>query len=206
VILGLVAVFVSPVWALVLYAADIAIIFMIGRIALRIVPGKSTGLIMEMHSLRLPSLEVVLKQTWTRTKSIIYIVFPIYIVGSVSIQLLYRLGTIQQLSNLVTPVTVFWLGLPAIGGVLLMLGLVRKEFILLALVAIYGSANLTLYVTPAQLITLALVGMIYVPCLSTIVVLAKEFGWKHAIAITAANLATAILFGGIASRLLILVV
>ena len=205
VILGLVAVFVNPIWAFVLYAADIAIIFILGRIALKVMPGRSTGLIMEMHSLKLPSMSVVLKQTWTRTKSIMYIVFPIYIIGSVAVQALYRLGVLEQIGNLLSPVTVFWLGLPAVAGVLLILGVIRKEFILLALVAIFGSANLMLYVTPVQLITLALVGMIYIPCLSTITVLAKEFGWKHAATITMANLAAAILFGGIAYRLLTLV-
>jgi len=205
VILGLVAVFVNPIWAFVLYAADIAIIFILGRIALKVMPGRSTGLIMEMHSLKLPSMSVVLKQTWARTKSIMYIVFPIYIIGSVAVQALYRLGVLEQIGNLLSPVTVFWLGLPAVAGVLLILGVIRKEFILLALVAIFGSANLMLYVTPVQLITLALVGMIYIPCLSTITVLAKEFGWKHAATITMANLAAAILFGGIAYRLLTLV-
>ena len=41
-------------WALALYAIDIAIIFALGRIALKVVPGQSTGLIMEMHSFKMP--------------------------------------------------------------------------------------------------------------------------------------------------------
>lgn len=59
VILGLVAVFLGPWWALSLYVINIALIFILGKIALKIVPGQSTGLIMEMKSFKAPSIKVV---------------------------------------------------------------------------------------------------------------------------------------------------
>lgn len=204
-ILGLVAAFVSPAWALALYAIDIGIIFALGRIALKVVPGQSTGLIMEMHSFKIPSFSVVIKQTWARTKSLIYIVFPTYIAGSAVVQVLYALGVLGPMSAFLSPLTVSWLGLPARAGILLILGVVRKEFILLAGVAVFGSTNLPLFLNPVQMITLALVGILYIPCLSTIAVLAREFGWKATIAISAANFATALIAGGIMFRLLSLV-
>ena len=205
VILGFVAAFLGPVWALSLYAFDILLIFVLGRIALKVVPGQSTGLIMEMHSFKTPSLSVVARQTWSRTKSIIYIVFPLYIAGSVLIQVLYAVGALQAVSSVISPVTVFWLGLPAIAGILLILGFVRKELTLLAAVAIFGSTNLALFFTPAQLVTIALVNLIYIPCLSTVAILGKDYGWKTAALITLANFATALLVGGIAFRVLNLV-
>jgi len=206
VILGLVAVFLGPWWALSLYVIDIALIFVLGRIALKVVPGQSTGLIMEMSSFKVPSLSVVAKQTWARTKSLLYIVFPLYIAGSVVVQVLYAVGVLQQVSNVLSPITVFWLGLPAIAGILLILGFVRKEMVLLAAVAIFSSTNLALFFSPVQLLTLALVNMIYIPCLSTVAVLAKDYGWKTAVVIAVANFAVAILVGGIAFRLLSLVI
>jgi ferrous iron transport protein B len=202
VILGLVAAFVSPAWALALYAVDIALIFVSGRIAFKVVPGQSTGLIMEMHSFKVPSLSVVAKQTWVRTKSLIYFVFPLYIIGSVLIQVLYAIGILQQLSNAISPLTVSWLGLPAIAGILLIMGLIRKELTLLGAVAIFGTENLALFFTPVQLITLALISIIFIPCISTVTVLAKDHGWKTAAVIAIANFATAMLVGGIAFRLL----
>jgi ferrous iron transport protein B len=191
----------GPVWALALYAIDIAIIFVLGRIALKIVPGQSTGLIMEIHSFKIPSLAVVSRQTWARTKSLIYIVFPIYIAGSGLVQMLFAIGVLKPVSDIFSPFTVGWLGLAAITGIPLILGLVRKEFILLASVAVFGSTNLGLFLTNIQLLTLALIGMLYIPCLSTIATLAKEFGWKATITISAANLATALAVGGLAARL-----
>jgi ferrous iron transport protein B len=204
VLFGMVGVFVGIQWALLLYVVDVGVIFLIGRIAMKAVPGKSTGLIMEMSSFKMPSLKVVLKQTWARTKSIIYIVFPIYIVGSALLQALYVYNVLTPISNVLSPLTVGWLGLPAAAGVLLILGTVRKEFVLLGAVAIFGTANLALYFSPAQLVVMALVAMLYIPCVSTVAILAKEFGWKAATYMSLANISVAILIGGLAIRILML--
>ena len=203
VILGLVGAFLGPLWALSLYTVNLAIIFVVGRIAMKAVPGKSTGLIMEMHTFKVPSFSVVTRQTWARTKSIIYMVFPIYIAGSAVVQALYALNVLTPISDALSPLTVMWLGLPAVTGILLILGIVRKEFILLGAVAITGSTNLTLlFPDPAQLVTLALVAILYIPCLSTMAILGREFGWKAAAIISIANIVSAILVGGLAFRLL----
>lgn len=201
IILSLVAIFVSIWWALALYALDILIIFIMGRLALKAMPGESTSLIMEMHSLRVPSFQVILKQTWNRTKSLIYLVFPLFIVGSAIIQLFYVLGVLNIISDFLTPLTVSWLGLPAFAGVLLLLGIVRKEFILLTLVSFVGT-DLALALNSSQFIVLAIVGMLYIPCLSTIGILLREFGWKAAGTITSANLITAFIVGGLFAHIL----
>lgn len=206
VLFGMVGLFVGIQWALLLYVVDIAIIFGLGRIAMKAVPGKSTGLIMEMSSFKMPSLKVVLKQTWTRTKSIIYLVFPIYIVGSAMVQALYYYKVLTPVGDALSPLTVGWLGLPVAAGVLLILGVVRKEFVLLGAVAIFGTTNLALYFSPVQLVVMALVAMLYIPCVSTIAILGKEFGWKAAATISLANIAAAMLIGGLAFRLLTLFV
>jgi ferrous iron transport protein B len=209
VILGFVAAFLGPWWALSLYAVDIALIFVLGRIALKVVPGQSTGLIMEMRSFKVPSFSVVTKQTWMRTKELIYIVFPLYVGGSVLIQVMYWAGILQGISDVISPLTVVWLGLPAIAGILLILGFIRKELTLLAAVAIavatVGTADISLLFTPAQLVTIALVNLIYIPCLSTVAIIGKDYGWKTALIMTAANFGVALLVGGVASRILDLI-
>jgi ferrous iron transport protein B len=201
IILSLVAIFVSIWWALALYVLDLLIIFIMGKLALKAMPGESTSLIMEIHSLRMPSASVILKQTWNRTKSLTYLVFPIFIAGSALIQLFYVLGILEPISNFMAPLTVGWLKLPAFAGILLIVGAVRKEFVLLTLVSFVGT-DLSLALTPVQFIVLALIGMLYIPCLSTLSILIKEFGVKAASVISAANLVTAILVGGIVAHVL----
>ena len=203
VILGLVAAFIGIWWALALYVVDLLIMFVVVKVAVKAVPGELTGLIMEMHSFKTPSLSVMGKQTWARTKSLIYMVFPIYMIASALVQGAYALGWLDPLNNAISFLTVGWLGLPVIAGTLLIFGAARKELILLMAVTLFG-ANLALHLTSVQLIVLALVGTIY-PCFATVGTLTKEFGWKSAWAIIGANLATAILVGGIAARLLTLV-
>ncbi len=201
VLLGLVAVFAGIKWAIILYIIDFLVILGVGRIAFRALPGETPGLIMELHSFRVPSLWVVMRQTWIRTKSLIYLVFPIYIFGSSGVQALYALGILDPVGRLLSPLTVTWLGLPAITGILLIFGIVRKEYILLMLVAIYGM-NLSQYLTQIQFVVLAFIGMLYLPCLSTITILAREFGWKSSAIISLTNLVTAIVLGGVFYRIL----
>ena len=202
VILGLVAAFVNIWWALALYAFDILLILVVGRIAFKAVPGESVGLIMEMPDYHVPSLSVVLKQTLTRTKSLIWIVFPAYIVGSAIIQAFYAAGLLNPVNDLLAPVTVLWLGLPAVVGITLIFGIVRKELTILTLAVIFGTMNFATIMSPVQLVVLALVSMLYIPCISVILVLASEFGWKKALAISAAEIIMAIGIGGVAYRVL----
>ena len=199
VILGLVAIYVSVWWAIALYAIDILVMFLLGRIALKVVPGETSGLIMEMHSFKAPSLSVAAKQTWSRTKSLIYLVFPVYIIGSALIQALYAFGVLTPIANFLAPLTVVWLGLPVFAGVVLIFGAVRKEFTLLMLVALFGT-NLAAVLSPVQFIILALVSMLFIPCLATLTILLREFGWKATASIALANIITAIIVGGLFYR------
>ncbi|MDR0460216.1 MAG: ferrous iron transport protein B [Nitrososphaerota archaeon] len=202
VLFGMVGLFVGIQWALLLYVVNLVIIFVMGRVAMKAVPGKSTGLIMEMSSFKRPSIKIALKQTWTRTKSIIYVVFPIYIIGSALIQVLYIYDILTPISNALYPLTVLWLGLPAFAGVLLLLGTVRKELIILGASAILGTTNLLIGFTPIQLVVMALVAMLYIPCVSTIAILGKEFCWKSAALISLANIGTALILGGLTFHIL----
>ncbi len=201
VIMGLVALYVNIWWALALYAIDILVMLIAGRIAYKVIPGETSGLIMEMHSFKIPSLAVAFKQTWKRTKSLIYLVFPVYIIASALIQALYAFGFLTPIANFLAPITVFWLGLPVFAGVVLIFGAVRKEYTILMLVALFGT-NLAAVLTPVQFIILALVSMLFIPCLSTITIMLRDFGWKATGTIAIANIITAMLVGGIVFRII----
>lgn len=202
VILGLVAAFVNIWWAMALYVFDIVLIILLGRIAFKLVPGESVGLIMEMPEYHVPSAKVVLKQTWARTKSLLWVVFPAYIIGSAVLQAIYAAGWLDPANDALRPITVEWLGLPSAVGILLIFGLVRKELTILMLAVIFQTTNFASIMSPVQLIVLSLVTMIYVPCLAVILCLAKEFGWKKTAAIAIFEVSFAILLGGVAFRLL----
>jgi len=202
VILALVGAFAGMKWALALYLIDLLLIFALGRIAFKVLPGEATGLIMEMPHYRMPSIKVAMTQTWYRIKSILFIVFPYYIVGGLTLAVLHVAGALEIIGEILSPATVNWLGLPEIAGVLLISGIIRKELVVVMPAILYGTTNLAEIFTPQQMIVLALVAMLYMPCAATIAALNKEFGYKKAAFIALFDTALAVFAGGIALRLL----
>jgi ferrous iron transport protein B len=204
IILGLVGNFLGIQWALALYLFNFLIIFVLGRLAFKVVPGEPTALIMEMHDYRWPHMKTVLKQMWFRVAEFIKIAFPLIIVGSFVLKLAEVAGLLEPIAAVLSPVTVVWLGLPAITGITLIFGVLRKELSLVMLAALLAPTGLAI-LTPVQMVVFTLVAMFYIPCIATIAALVKEFGWKKALFITVFEIVFAIVLGGVALRLLTLV-
>jgi len=206
VILGLVGRFVGLHAALALYAFDLILVFLLGRIAFKALPGEPVGLIMEMPPYKKPSLRNILTKTWGRTRDFVYIAFPIIIAGSLTIVALDLLGVINRIVDWASPLISGWLGLPAVAGIPLIFGILRKELSLILLENVLLQQGIGLRdLTAVQMIVFTLVIMIYIPCLATIAACKREFGWKRALAITMIDIALALLLGGIAYRLLPLI-
>jgi ferrous iron transport protein B len=200
VILGLVGRFVGLHAALALYVFDLILIFILGRIAFKVLPGEPVGLIMEMPPYKRPSLKSVLTKTWSRTKDFVYIAFPIIVAGSLTITALNLTGFINYITAGAKPLISGWLGLPVEAGIPLIFGVLRKELALILLSQLIPLESLS----AIQMIVFALVIMIYIPCIATIAALIREFGWRKALAITFTDITLALLLGGIAYRFLLL--
>lgn len=202
VIYGLVGTFVSIWWAYLLLLINLVVVIGMAKLAFKVCPGESMGLIMEIPPLRLPSLKTVLMQTWNNIKSIMYVVFPIYMLGGGILAMLYSFNVLQPVENFLAPLTVEWLGLPVYAGIPLLFGVVRKEMIIIMPAILFGTMNFKSLFTPIQMITLAFVAMYYVPCAATFMILKKEFGWKTAYYIVISQLAFAAFIGGLFYRTL----
>jgi ferrous iron transport protein B len=206
VILGAVSLFLGWKPAVAIYIIVLALVFVVGVGLNKVMPGSSTGLVMEMFPFRMPIMSNIIKKTWYRFKDFVFVAFPIVLVGSLVLGALYETGYLWKLASPLSPVVVGWLGLPAVAGLTLIFAVLRKELALqllvtLAIVAYGGGArNLLLFMNPAQLFVYALVNTIYIPCVATIAVLGRELGWKRAFGIMAFTIALAILIGGIAYR------
>ncbi len=199
VVLGLVGRYVGITWVLILFAINFVVIIIVGKILNKILPGQCTELIMEMHEYRVPNYSVILKQTWVRTKEFIYKAMPIIIISGIILEILFMFRLLDPVNSLLSPITVFWLGLPAITGIFLIYGILRKELTLVLLALLASSMGTTLLglLTPFQMITFSLVSMLYIPCFATVVLIAKETNWKFALKITLLEIGMALLIGGI---------
>jgi ferrous iron transport protein B len=205
IIFGLVGKYVGLLCALGLYLFAVAVIFIAGKISSKLLLGEPVELIMPMPDYKTPHLKTIAYQTWDALKEFIFIAAPIVIVSGVVIQAINLAGWMPAISDFLSPVTVTWLGLPAITGILLIFGILRKELILVMLAAFLGTTNFSDALTPQQMITLAVVSMFYIPCVATISVLWKEYGWKKAMAICVIEILFAILLAGAAKRILDLI-
>jgi ferrous iron transport protein B len=112
---------------------------------------------------------------------------------------------LQPIAALLRPVTVDWLGLPAVSGITLILGVARKELALIMLATLLGTTNFAEVLTPTQMIVFTWVAMFYIPCIATITALVREYGWRKALSITVFEIVFAVFLGGVAFRLLTLV-
>ena len=205
VIMGLVADYVGFPWAMLLYLIDFILIFLLGRLAFKAVPGEPMGLIMEMPPYRVPSVKVTAQRTWFRVKDFVYEAFPIIVVGNMVIILASMVGLLGVVERAMSPIMDLWLGLPTATGVVLIFGVLRKELTLILLASLMGTTNFADILSPTQMFVFAFVVMIYIPCIATIAVLVKEFGYKRAAIITASEIALAIFLGGIIYRILMAV-
>jgi ferrous iron transport protein B len=202
VVLGLVGAFVGWQWAVGLMIFQFLLIFALGSIINKLVPGNSPGIIIEIPEYRLPSLKIVWRQAWFKFKDFLTIGVPLIIAGSIVIESLRVFNWLAYLTDLLKPVTVTWLGLPAFTGVLLIFGILRKEANLALLISFAGGAAITSVITPLQMVVFSIVIMLYIPCISTIAVLLKETGLKWTTIMVLGEIILAILFGGVAFRLL----
>jgi ferrous iron transport protein B len=204
VILGALAGLVGWQWGIAVFLITGILIAAVGVGLNKVMPGESTGLVMEMFPFRMPSLKSIGIKTWHRFKDFIFVATPIVLLGSLALGALYETGFIWKLSGPLTPIMEGWLGLPAVAGLTLIFAVLRKELALQLLVTLaivrYGpnAKNLLNFMVPAQLFVYALVNTIYIPCVATIAVLGKELGWKRATAIMVFTVALALLVGGAA--------
>ena len=201
VILGATGKFIGAGYATLIYMIVLALIFIVGYILGKLLPGESAGLIMEMPEYRLPQLSNVWKKTWSRVKDFMWIAFPMIIIGSVLLGVLKVYGLLEIISRPFAPIVEGWLMLPAVVGITLIYGILRKEMALELLFVLGGSSNLLKFMSPMQIFVFTLVVSLYFPCLGTLAVLKHEFGWKKSLMISLFTIVLAVVAGGLVARL-----
>jgi ferrous iron transport protein B len=202
IIFGLVGKYVGLWWALGLYLFAMILVFILGKISSKFIKGEPVELIMPMPDYKTPNLKTIIFQTWLALKEFIFIAAPLVVISGVIIQAINLAGWMPAISWFLSPITEKWLGLPPITGILLIFGILRKELILVMLAAFLGTANFSDALTSQQMITLAVVSMFYIPCIATISVLWKEYGWKRALIVCILEILFAILLAGFVKRIL----
>ncbi len=201
VVFGLVAFYLGPMMALLLYLFNIFVIALVGRILTALIPEDTPGLILEIPPYRIPTARTVVQKAWFRIKEFLVEAWPLLIAGSVLLSIANFFNWADGINLLARPIT-WMLDLPAATGVPLIFGIFRKELSLVMLGQALGSMNFDTLLTSVQMITFTVFVMFYVPCLSTLSALRRELGTKDMFIITGLTVViatiTALLSRGVA--------
>lgn len=183
-----------------LYVSVIFIVFALtGTLLNKVVPGKSTDLMIDLPPLRLPRIGNVLKKTYVKSKVFITEAGPLFLLGAVIITLLQYTGILDLIANGFAPITEGFLKLPRETAVAFIMGIIRRDF---------GAAGLNDMVSRGLLnssqVVVALIAItLFVPCIAAIMVIFKERDWKEALLIWLGSFAISFLTAGIVAQVII---
>jgi ferrous iron transport protein B len=194
IILALIAFYLGPFWALGFYIFNIFLLGVLGRILSFFFKEPSPGLILEIPTLKMPSLKNMARKTFVQLRAFIKFAWPILIVGSVILALMqfFKLDTYVNLA--LSPLVAKALGLPQELGVTLVFGFLRKELSLVMMLQALGVGyqDLMNVITYQQMVIFVVFISFFIPCLSTVAIIWREVGKKIALLSVALNTGVAV--------------
>lgn len=170
------------------------VLIITGFIMNKFLPGKATPLLIDLPPLRLPRLKNVFYKAKTKVAFFMVEAVPVFFLAAFVVAILQTTGLLQKMILLFEPISNTLLHLPKEVSVSFILGMVRRDF---------GAFGLTeLNMTAAQVTVASIVLTLFVPCIATVAVMAKEQNWKISCGIWISSLLLAISIGTILARLL----
>lgn len=173
-----------------------AVLIGLGTILNKVLPGRSTSLILDLPPMRIPNFKNIARKTWVRTMVFIKEAAPLFVLGSLLVAVLQATHMLQLIELTLGPVIKSVLHLPYETAQVFIMGLVRRDF---------GAAGLYLMadrITQAQLLTCLMVITLFVPCFASATVIWKERGIKEGLTVLVGSWIIAFGVGAVIARLL----
>lgn len=190
--LGVIFGMVSPLgmgYLFIYLAIIIGVFIILGLVMDRVLPGRSTDLLIDLPPLRLPQLKNVWKKTYHRTRHFLKEAAPLFAFGALLISLLNYSKLLLSIQDFFSPLVNGWLKLPRDAATAFIMGIVRRDF---------GAAGLySLDMDPGQTLVSLVAITLFVPCIASVLVILKERGMKDGLLIWVGSFFTAFLVSGI---------
>lgn len=183
-IFGLVGFFISIKAAIFIYVLNIIVLGITGKVMSKVMGDISPGMILEIPRYHLPGIKVLWAKTWFRLKEFVIVAWPLLIVGSIILEIINYYEWAGIINDIMAPFTTGILGLPAVVGITLLFGIMRKELALILLFSALGTNNVLEVLSLTQILSFTIFVTFYIPCLATIAALAKELSWSKALSIS----------------------
>ncbi len=193
VIIGLVGKY-GVQYIIIVYGTLLILFITLGSILNHLMKGESPEIFFEIPPYRLPHIGTLLKKTWMRVRGFLIEAVPFVFLGILIVNILYLVGIMSALSNLLAPVMSQMLGLPSQAIDALIMGFLRKDLA----TAMLAPLNLS----PNQLVVACTVLATSFPCIATFIVLIKEIGIKNMIKTGVLMLSIALITGTLLNLIL----
>jgi ferrous iron transport protein B len=168
----------------------------IGAVLNKLLPGKSSGLVLDLPPLRWPQPKNILKKTWSRSWGFMVEATPLFLIGAALVSVAQITGLLHLLEEGLAPVTEAMLQLPGSTASAFIMGMVRRDF------GLAGFNALKHQLSPVQLMTSLVVITLFVPCIASATVLWKERGWKEGFWVLLTSWSLAFGVGAVVCRVL----
>lgn len=177
----------------------LVVLFAVGWLAARLIPGERNQLLVELPPLRMPMFSNVLTKTLARLEWYLKEVVPLFLLGTLIMFLMDKSGALSVLIEAAKPLVVDWLGLPAQASAAFFMGFLRRDFGATGLFVMQSQGLLS----PLQVVVAMVTVTLFVPCIASVMMIAKERDWKTALGMLALIFPLAFIVGGLLSRGLI---
>ena len=171
---------------------------LVGVVAGKFLPGEKSSLFMEIHPVRLPNLRFVLSKTVLRVKCFFREVIPLFLAASLVLFILEKIKVLHYIEQAGKPIVTGLLSLPPRITEVFMLGIVRRE----AGAAFFKTIAETEHLSEIQMIVALVVMTLFIPCVTSILLVVKDYGVKIAGGLGAFVIGYALLVGIILNKCL----
>lgn len=154
-----------------------------------------------LPTMRFPNIKAVLVKTYYRISTFLKEAVPIFILAAASLFIFEKTGVLRMLEQLLTPVTVKWMGLPQDIVSVFIVGLARREAAAGLILNMVDSGTLS----HIQSIVAVVMTTTCFPCFVNIVAISKEMGMKTAILISGLIAVSSFFLVGILHWILVLI-
>jgi ferrous iron transport protein B len=185
--------------ATMIWGGVVLLVFLIvGWLAAHLIPGERTMLLVELPPLRLPMFSNVVMKTLARLEWYLKEVVPLFLLGAFIMFVLDKSGALDWLMGAGEPLVVHWLGLPSEASAAFIMGFLRRDFGATGLFVMEAQGLLT----PLQVVVAMVTVTLFVPCIASLMMIAKERSWRTALGMAVLIMPLAFLVGGLLNRLL----
>lgn len=199
VVMGLLA-GISMTATLIWSGVVFGVLLLVGWLAARLMPGERNQLLVELPPLRWPMISNVILKTLARLEWYLKEVVPLFLLGTLVMFILDRIGILAYLTRTGEPIVTGWLGLPPETSAAFLMGFLRRDFGATGLFVMESQGLLN----PAQVVVAMVTITLFIPCIASLMMIAKERSWKTAIAMSLFIFPLAFTVGGLLNRALIL--